>query len=103
MAVKVKTPEAQGKGAGVPVAKPIKHSTCPISRVYFLENAKDIAITINGIPISGLVHEFKTGSFGWFHNGKLTIKVGEVPVNVQVGMNFTVVKSKEAPDTTPKG
>ena len=40
--------------------------------------------------------EFSTGSFGWYHNGKTTITVDGKPLSVQVGINLTVVGSKEA-------
>ena len=43
------------------------------------------------------VIEFSTGSFGWYLNGKTTIDVDGTPVSVQIGMNMTVVGSKEAP------
>ncbi|HVT10538.1 MAG TPA: hypothetical protein VHO67_23925 [Polyangia bacterium] len=40
--------------------------------------------------------EFSTGSFGWYHNGKTTIVVDGKPLSVQIGLNLTVVGSKEA-------
>ena len=39
--------------------------------------------------------EFSTGSFGWNLNTKVIVDVGGQPVNVQVGMNLTVVGSKD--------
>ena len=39
---------------------------------------------------------FSTGSFGWYLNGKTVIQVDGKPLNVQVGLNLTVVGSKEA-------
>ena len=43
------------------------------------------------------VKEFATGSLGWYLNGKANIKVGEKSVSVQIGMNLTIVGSKELP------
>ena len=42
------------------------------------------------------VKAFSTGSFGWYLNGKTAIEVDGKVVSVQIGMNMTVVGSKEA-------
>jgi hypothetical protein len=62
-----------------------------------LANAKPISVTINNVPLLADVKEFSTGSLGWYLNGKVSIDVGGTPVSVQVGMNLTVVGSKELP------
>ena len=43
------------------------------------------------------VKEFSTGSLGWYLNGKTIVKVGDKPVTVQIGLNMTIVGSKELP------
>jgi hypothetical protein len=43
------------------------------------------------------VKEFSTGSLGWYLNGKTTVEVGGTPVSVQIGLNLTIVGSKELP------
>jgi hypothetical protein len=70
---------------------------CPISRSDFHAKAKAISVTINNIPMQAVVKEFSTGSLGWNLNGKMTLDVGGTPVNVQIGMNLTIVGSKELP------
>lgn len=70
--------------------------TCVISKADFVAMAKPLEITINGVPMSAEVKEFSTGSFGFFINGKMSVKIGEKSVPVQIGANFTVVNSKEA-------
>jgi len=72
-------------------------TTCPISRDDFRGNAKPIEVVINGIPMTAEVKEFSTGSLGWYLNGKVSIKIGDTPVSVQIGMNLTIVGSKELP------
>jgi hypothetical protein len=47
--------------------------------------------------MQAMVKEFSTGSLGWYLNGKTTIEVGGTPVSVQIGMNLTIVGSKELP------
>jgi len=72
-------------------------SSCPVTRAEFHNDAKPVEITINGIPMTAEVKEFSTGSLGWYLNGKSNIKVGEKSVSVQIGMNLTIVGSKDLP------
>ena len=69
---------------------------CPISREQFLSKAPVmLGVTVNNIPMAAERKEFSTGSFGWYLNGKTTIEVDGQPVSVQIGMNLTVIGSKE--------
>jgi hypothetical protein len=72
-----------------------KKTTCPVTRAEFKEKAKPVTVTINGVPLQAEVKEFSTGSLGWYLNGKTVIDVGGTPVSVQIGMNLTIVGSKE--------
>jgi hypothetical protein len=74
-----------------------KKSSCPITRADFQAKARPVTITINNIPMQAEVKEFSTGSLGWYLNGKTTIDIGGTPVSVQIGMNLTIVGSKELP------
>jgi hypothetical protein len=71
-------------------------SPCPLSKTKFLEKAEPVKITIGNSELVADKREFSTGSFGWYYNGKTTITVDGKPVSVQIGMNLTVVGSKEA-------
>ena len=71
-------------------------SPCPVSRPQFLEKAEPVKLTINGQEIVADRREFSTGSFGWYYNGKVSINVDGKSLSVQVGLNLTVVGSKEA-------
>ena len=70
---------------------------CPITRKQFQDNAKAVEVTINGIPMVAEVKEFSTGSLGWNISNKTTINVGGTPVSVQIGLNLTIVGSKDLP------
>jgi hypothetical protein len=74
-----------------------KKTNCPITRAEFRQNAKPITVNINGVPLQAEVKEFSTGSLGWYLNGKTNIDVGGTLVSVQIGMNLTVVGSKDLP------
>lgn len=76
--------EMKGKATKPPV----------ITRKAFLAAAKALTVTIDGFPMGAEVKEFSTGSYGWNINAKASIKVGDQAVPVQVGLNLTVVNSK---------
>jgi hypothetical protein len=71
-------------------------SPCPVSLSQFQEKAEPLKVVINGQEMVADVKAFSTGSFGWNINGKMTITVDGKPLSVQIGMNLTVVGSKEA-------
>jgi hypothetical protein len=74
-----------------------KKTTCPVSRQEFQEHAKQIPVTIGSTTLPAEVKEFSTGSFGWYLGGKTSIEVNGKLVSVQIGMNLTVIGSKELP------
>jgi hypothetical protein len=74
-----------------------RKTSCPITRQEFRSGAKPVTITINNVPLQAEVKEFSTGSLGWYLNGKTSIDVGGTLVSVQIGMNLTIVGSKELP------
>ena len=71
-------------------------SPCPVSQTTFLEKAEPLKITINGQEMLAEVKSFSTGSFGWYLNGKTVVSIDGKAISVQIGMNMTVVGSKEA-------
>jgi hypothetical protein len=75
----------------------VAKTTCPITRPQFRDGAKPVEITINGSPMLAEPREFSTGSLGWYLNGKTVVDVNGQKVTVQVGINLTVVGSKELP------
>lgn len=71
-------------------------AACPVSLTVFQEKAEPLKVVINGQEMIAEVKSFSTGSFGWYINGKTTVTVDGKPLSVQIGMNLTVVGSKEA-------
>jgi len=78
-----------------------KKTACPVTRAEFRRGAKPISVTIAGIPLIADVKEFSTGSLGWYLNGKVSVEIEGRPVAVQIGMNLTIVGSKELPADAP--
>lgn len=74
-----------------------KKTSCPVTREQFRTGAKPVSITINGQQLLADPKEFSTGSLGWYLNGKVVMEVDGQPVSVQVGLNLTLVGSKELP------
>jgi hypothetical protein len=77
-----------------------KKTVCPLTRAEFLEKAKPLNITIDNVPMAAPPREFSTGSLGWNLNSKTTMDIGGTMVTVQIGMNVTLVGSKELPGRT---
>jgi hypothetical protein len=71
-------------------------SPCPVTKTQFLDKAESVKIMIGTQELIADKREFSTGSFGWYYNGKTTITVDGKPLSIQVGLNLTVVGSKEA-------
>ena len=74
-----------------------KKTSCPITREQFSAHAKPIEITINGQSLRVPVKHFSTGSLGWYLNNKMDVDVGGTLVSVQIGLNMTIIGSKELP------
>src|SRR5437870_9251589 len=70
-------------------------TTCPITHKQFKEHARPIEVIINGTHLQAPVKEFQTGSLGWYLNGKMNITIDGKPVAVQIGLNLTIVGSKD--------
>lgn len=73
---------------------------CPVTRVEFRQEAQPLKIEVNGVPMIAEVKEFSTGSLGWYLNSKSVVEVGGKQVTVQIGMNITVIGSKDLPKET---
>ncbi len=74
-----------------------KKTTCPISRAEFAAHAKAVEVQIGEKKYTAVPKEFSTGSLGWNINDKVTIEIAGKHVTVQIGMNLTVVGSKDLP------
>jgi hypothetical protein len=74
-----------------------KKTTCPITRDEFRSKAKPMSVAINNVPLQAEVKEFSTGSLGWYLNGKTSVEIDGKMVSVQIGLNLTIVGSKELP------
>jgi hypothetical protein len=62
----------------------------------FVEKAEPLKVVINGQEMLAEVKQFSTGSFGLNINGKTVVNVDGKAISVQIGMNMTVVGSKDA-------
>ena len=71
-------------------------SPCPLSLARFMAAAEPLKVSIQGQEMLAEVKSFSTGSFGWYLNGKMVVTIDGKAVSVQIGMNMTIVGSKEA-------
>ena len=72
-----------------------KKTSCPITRAEFRAHAKAVDVKIQGVDLKAPVKEFSTGSLGWYLNGKTNIEIDGKIVAVQIGLNLTIVGSKD--------
>jgi hypothetical protein len=70
---------------------------CPVTRGEFRDDAQPLKVEVNGVPMIAEVKEFSTGSLGWYLNSKSVVDIGGKQVTVQIGMNITVIGSKDLP------
>ena len=70
-----------------------RKTECPVTRDEFQTQARGLEVSINGQSVLAQVKEFSTGSFGWHFGDKVTVKVGDKLVKVQVGLTMTVIGS----------
>jgi hypothetical protein len=76
---------------------PAMKTLCPISRGEFNQHAKPITVVIDGRTHIAAPKQFSTGSMGWNINGKMTVEINGKHVEVQIGLNLTLVNSKDVP------
>jgi hypothetical protein len=67
-----------------------------IDRRVFTAKAEPLAVKVGGdAALVATVKEFQSGSVGWYAGGKIVVMVDGKPLSCQVGINITVVGSKE--------
>src|SRR3954468_18578231 len=76
-------------------------SSLPITRQQFRDTAKPVTVVINGKEFKVPRKEFSTGSLGWYLNEKMDVEIDGVDVKVQIGLNLTIVGSKDLPQDQP--
>lgn len=74
---------------------------CPVTRSQFNTSAQAITVVAAGVEHAVETKAFSTGSLGWYASTKQAIIVDGVKCQVQVGLTFTVIGSKELPADAP--
>jgi hypothetical protein len=72
-----------------------------ISKEEFFKSATMMVMDVNGVKLIASPRMHRTGSYGWYINGKFVTEVGGKKVPVQVSACFTVINSK--PDASGAG
>ncbi len=72
-----------------------------MTRAEFRSKAPEISCAVAGVNFAPMKpKQHSTGSLGWRHDDKMTIKIGEEYVKCQVSLVVTVVKSKTMEEGT---
>ena len=72
-------------------------TTLALTREQFRTHAQSVTVVINGKEFKVPKKEFSTGSLGWYLNDKMDVTIDGQDVKVQIGLNLTIVGSKELP------
>lgn len=72
-------------------------TVCPITRDTFRTQAPMLPIALAGHTFIATPRDFESGSVGYYVNGKVSVMVDGVAVMCQVGINVTVIGSKDLP------
>ncbi len=74
-----------------------------MTREQFGQSAKPLRVLIDELPIFAVPKRFSTGSVGWNANGKTQIVVNGEALEIQIGINLTVIGTKNPPSKNGKG
>lgn len=67
-----------------------------MTRSKFRSLAPELESSVAGVTFKKMKpKQHKTGSLGWRHNDKLTFKIGDEYVKVQVNISVTLIGSKK--------
>jgi hypothetical protein len=99
---KTETKKEGLKGEKKKTSGGVKKYECPISAAQFMEKATDLQIKVGPHTINAKPKQFKPGSFGWHTSDKQKIMVGEHELLCQIGINMSIVNSKNAPGSAKK-
>jgi len=69
---------------------------CPIKKKDFLSGAQSMTVEVAGQTFDLSPRSFSSGSVGYYATGKVSVVVDGVVVPLQLGLNLTVIGSKEA-------
>ncbi len=72
-------------------------TVCPVTRDQFRAKAEPIVVVFGDQKKVAMPKEFSTNSLGWNISDKMVVLIDGVPTTVQVGLNLTIVGSKELP------
>lgn len=72
-------------------------SSLAITREQFRTHAPPVVVVINGKEFKVPRKEFSTGSLGWYLSDKMDVTIDGQDVKVQIGLNLTIVGSKDLP------
>ena len=74
-----------------------------MTKEQFGQFAKPLRVLIEETPVHALPKRFSTGSVGWNANAKTQIVVNGEALEVQIGINLTVIGTKNQPSKIGKG
>ena len=77
-----------------------KKTVCPVTRREFRQHAVALPVQIGELTLQADVKEFSTNSLGWNLSEKKDVQLNGKKVHCQIGLNVTIIGSKEAVEGT---
>lgn len=78
-----------------------RKTSCPVTRAAFEQHARPLLVRVEGMgkttEMVATVKHFDSGSEGWYAGGRIIVMVDGTPVEAQVGLNVTLIGSKDLP------
>src|SRR5262245_53512198 len=92
-----KTPHFSPFARRSPPMAGIRKTVCPVTREEIRQHAVPLPVKLGEtLTFDAEVKEFSTGSLGWNLSEKKDVQLNGKTVRVQVGLNVTIIGSKEA-------
>eukprot|EP00457_Paulinella_chromatophora_P009300 gb/GEZN01009362.1/.p1 GENE.gb/GEZN01009362.1/~~gb/GEZN01009362.1/.p1 ORF type:complete len:221 (-),score=78.00 gb/GEZN01009362.1/:560-1222(-) len=66
-----------------------------MNKSQFMKNAERLELSVWGNKLSGPPRDFSSGNKGWWAGGKILVPVGKKKVWATIGVNVTIMGSKE--------
>eukprot|EP00976_Prorocentrum_cordatum_P094005 1189626-Prorocentrum_minimum.AAC.3 len=88
-----------GGGSASQAPKGVKASQANIMKgSEFTKKADQLSVTVFGNTLEGEPRTFSSGNRGWYAGKKIQVSVGDKLLWAQVGLNITIIGSKEWAD-----
>lgn len=92
---KPKQPPVKTKSGKLPPKGVKANQAGAMTGAHFEKKAEDLTVNVFGNMVTGPPRSFTSGNRGWYLGGKVEVQVGKKTLWAQMGLNLTIVGSKD--------